>query len=352
MRKSFTDKLLKWHRQKNDRQMPWKGEKDPYKIWLSEVILQQTRVEQGRAYYERFVRSFPTIKELAKAKDEQVFKLWEGLGYYSRCRNLLETARRIQKDRNGRFPDTFEEILQLKGVGPYTAAAISSFAYDLPHAVVDGNVQRVLSRYHGIDTPVDTAEGKKAIEGLSAELLPSKSPGEYNQAIMDFGATVCKPMQPLCGTCVMRKECAAYRSGKVMEYPVKLKTVRQKKRWFNFYVLICGNQIAVRQRVKKDIWQGLYEFILQEQQAAFNSSSAVPFPVGLLKRFSAIQWKASAGFQQQLSHQRIHARFFIASIPSKDLLKADVEWLTVKQLAKKPFPVIIKHFLGSQPFSD
>jgi A/G-specific adenine glycosylase len=197
MKPDFTKKLMKWNQSSNNRAMPWKGEKDPYKIWLSEIILQQTRVEQGLGYYERFVKKFPTIKHLAKAPEQEVFKLWEGLGYYTRCKNLIATATFISKEKKGKFPDDYESILSLKGVGPYTAAAIASFAYNLPHAVIDGNVFRVLSRYFGISTPVDTAAGKKMYALLAKELLDKDEPGLYNQAIMDFGAVVCKPLQPL-----------------------------------------------------------------------------------------------------------------------------------------------------------
>src|SRR5579859_1431456 len=194
----FTKTLLGWNSSGNFREMPWKGEKDPYKVWLSEVILQQTRVQQGWAYYEKFINAFPTIKDLAAALEQKVFKLWEGLGYYSRCRNLIATARKISDEYNGRFPHTYEEILALKGVGPYTAAAIASFAYNLPHAVVDGNVVRVLARFFGITTAADTTSGKKQFAELATALLDPSQAGIYNQAIMDFGATVCTPRNPQC----------------------------------------------------------------------------------------------------------------------------------------------------------
>jgi A/G-specific adenine glycosylase len=197
----FTEKLLDWNNNNNKRSMPWKGEKDPYKIWLSEIILQQTRVEQGLSYYQSFITNFPTVYDLAKAPDEKVFKLWEGLGYYSRCKNLIASAKFIVNDLNGKFPDTFETIVALKGVGPYTASAIASFAFNQPYAVVDGNVQRVLSRYFGISTPVDTSAGKKLYQHLAESLLDINVAGLYNQAIMDFGAIICKPQNPLCTQC-------------------------------------------------------------------------------------------------------------------------------------------------------
>ena len=192
----FTKRLLAWNEKENRRAMPWKGEKDSYKIWLSEIILQQTRVEQGLNYYNRFVKAFPDIKKLATAPEQKIFKLWEGLGYYTRCKNLIATAKFIVKEREGKFPQTYPEILSLKGIGPYTAAAIASFAFDLPHAVVDGNVFRVLSRFFGINNATDSTTGKKLFTELAEELLDRNQPGVYNQAIMDFGAVVCKMCCP------------------------------------------------------------------------------------------------------------------------------------------------------------
>lgn len=351
MRKAFTDKLLKWHRHKNDRKMPWKGEKDPYKVWLSEIILQQTRVEQGRAYYERFVQTFPTIRQLARAKDQAVFKLWEGLGYYSRCRNLLETARRITEERGGVFPDNYKEILQLKGIGPYTAAAIASFAFGLPYAVVDGNVQRVLARYHGISQPVDSKEGKEKIEALASELLNRKSPGEYNQAIMDFGATVCKPQQPLCTACVQRTQCVAFQQGRVNDFPVKTKSIRIRDRWFNYYIFISEKKVAVRPREAKDIWQGLHEFMLVEQLTPFADPPTASLPSGWLNGRGVIHWRTGETYKQSLSHQRIHVRFYIGMIEKKDRLQVKAEWLSKQQLSKRPFPVVIQQFMQDELLS-
>jgi A/G-specific adenine glycosylase len=223
MEKKFTEILMKWHKQHNSREMPWKGEKDPYKIWLSEIILQQTRVAQGWQYYTNFITRYPTIGQLAKAPDQEVFKLWEGLGYYNRCKNLLFTARQIVNEKNSIFPNQYEDLLALKGVGPYTAAAIASFAYNLPYAVVDGNVFRVLSRYFGIDDPIDSAKGKQVFTELAGKVLWKKEAGLYNQAIMDFGATVCKPFAPACSICPLQKYCRAFKEGRVNQLPVKEK---------------------------------------------------------------------------------------------------------------------------------
>jgi A/G-specific adenine glycosylase len=202
--KYFAAALLHWHSKDNTRDMPWKGEKDPYKIWLSEIILQQTRVEQGLSYYRRFVDAFPTISALATANETKVFKLWEGLGYYSRCKNLIATAKKINNEFGAVFPDQYQDILQLKGVGPYTAAAIASFAFDLPHAVLDGNVFRVLARYFGVAIPIDSTRGRHYFTQLANQLLDKRRPGIYNQALMDFGALVCKPQSPLCRQCPLK----------------------------------------------------------------------------------------------------------------------------------------------------
>ena len=225
MKLFFTKKLLRWNKKYNRREMPWKGEKDPYKIWLSEIILQQTRVEQGWNYYLKFINTFPSVQQLAHASDTKIFKLWEGLGYYSRCKNLIATAKIIDKEYNGEFPDSYEKILSLPGIGPYTAAAIASFAFNLPYAVVDGNVLRVLTRIGGIKTPADSTKGKTLLNKLALELLDKKQPGLYNQAIMDFGAVVCKPKIPACHDCIMQKNCNAYQLELVAELPVKEKKI-------------------------------------------------------------------------------------------------------------------------------
>ena len=263
-KKFFFEFLIKWNRNENKREMPWKGEKDPYKIWISEIILQQTRVQQGLAYYNRFIEAWPNVKSLAKAKEQEVYKLWEGLGYYSRCRNLIASARYINDELDGRFPDTYEDILSLKGIGDYTAAAIASFAFNQPYAVVDGNVFRVLARFFGIQTPIDSTEGKKLFRSLANELIDKNNPAEYNQAIMDFGAVVCKPVLPLCSECPLQKKCVASQKNLVSLLPVKEKGIKIRQRFFNYLVVEHGDKIYIRQRTEKDIWQNLYEFILIE----------------------------------------------------------------------------------------
>lgn len=343
----FSTLLLKWNKDENRREMPWKGEKDPYKIWLSEIILQQTRVDQGLAYYERFIKRFPTIKDLAAAPDTAVFKLWEGLGYYSRCRNLLVTARYIANERNGVFPDTYDDIKALKGIGPYTAAAISSFAYNLPYAVVDGNVFRVLSRIFGIATPIDSTEGKKYFTQLADELLDRELPGLYNQAIMDFGAIVCKPALPLCPTCVFNKQCKAFLENKVNDLPVKEKKISIKKRWFYYLVIEHKGKLAIRQRTGKDIWNQLYEFPVIETTAEQETND-------LLELAEHQQWLPakkyslafiSPLFKQQLSHQLIAGRFISVQIEKPGKLPEGTAWVSRKEMAEYPFPKFINQFL-------
>lgn len=350
LKKRFATLLLKWHHNENTRQMPWKGVKDPYKIWLSEIILQQTRVEQGWSYYNAFLKAFPDIKQLAAAPDEKVFKLWEGLGYYSRCRNLLATARYISQEKNGRFPHTYNEIHALKGVGAYTASAISSFAYNLPHAVVDGNVFRVLARIFGIDRPTDSTEGKKYFTALAEELLDRENPGIYNQAIMDFGAVVCKPVAPLCATCIFRKHCFAFTHDKVQELPVKEKKTRIRKRWFYYLVLEYKNEVAVRQRTGKDIWQQLFEFPLIEageetivstilKQAEETMLDKKPYEVVTQSRL----------FRQQLSHQTIAGHFIRLKLKNKPGNDNDWVWVKKDTLSRYAFPQFINQYLRTSP---
>ena len=327
--------------------MPWKGEKDPYKIWLSEIILQQTRVEQGWAYFERFISAFPTIKDLAAADDQLIFKYWEGLGYYSRCRNLIHTARFVTKEYQGRFPETYEAIRQLKGVGPYTAAAISSFAFGLPYAVVDGNVYRVLSRVFGISTPSDSTEGKKKFGALAQQLIDQHHAGFYNQAIMDFGAVVCKPISPLCAKCIFKKECVALKTSMVADLPVKKKKLTVKKRWFYYFVLHYRNTTAIRQRTSKDIWRDLYEFPLIESDTPLTASA-------LLKQAKDQKWfsangkitvKETSDFEQQLTHQRIQGQFIVLELPLKPAFFRDWEWVGKSQLGRYAFPRSLKVFI-------
>lgn len=343
---AFGRLLLKWNREQNDRKMPWKGEKDPYRIWLSEIILQQTRVEQGLDYYNRFIRAFPDVHSLAKAPETKVFKYWEGLGYYTRCRNLIVTANYISKELKGKFPDNYHDILTLKGVGPYTAAALSSFAFNLPHAVLDGNVFRVLARVFGIDTPVDSTEGKKLFSALAGELLDKKQPGLYNQAIMDFGATVCKPAAPLCTACVFKKQCFAFINNKLNELPIKEKKITIRKRWFYYLVLEYKNLVAIRRRTGKDIWQGLYEFPLIE-------TGKPTVLKEILLQAEKKKWLEKKQYdvilstplhKQQLSHQLIQGRLIRIRL-KKTPQNTDWSWTTAMGAGKFAFPRFINHHI-------
>jgi len=342
MKLDFTKKLLSWHHKTNKRELPWKGEKDPYRIWLSEIILQQTRVEQGTAYYQRFIKKFPTVQDLASAGEKEVFKTWEGLGYYSRCRNLISSAQKIVGQHEGRFPSGYEELLLLPGVGHYTAAAIASFAFQLPHAVVDGNVERILSRYFGVALEKQSAAGRKIYASLAEELLDKNQPGVYNQAIMDFGATVCKPQNPLCSQCVLSASCQAYLNDWTSALPVK-KTIKERTvRHFNY--IIAGpdsKKVWIRKREGKDIWNNLYELILLETVKNLPQDQIVKtdfFRRHFGNRRIGIR-SVSPEFSQILTHQHIRARFIVLDAPLDDI--EGYQPVSLRRIGLYPFPRII-----------
>lgn len=341
----FPALLLQWNSHKNTRKMPWKGEKDPYKIWLSEIILQQTRVEQGLKYYETFIAAFPDINKLAVAKDQKIYKLWEGLGYYSRCKNLIETARFISNKLNGKFPDEFKDILSLKGVGNYTASAIASFAYDLPYAVVDGNVFRVLSRVFGIKKPIDSTEGKKLFSQLAFELLDKKQPGTYNQALMDFGAVICKPQNPHCNNCILRNHCFAFENDWVNKLPVKEKKIKITTRWFNYLVIEYKEKIYLKKRTANGIWKNLYEFALIEtsNDASVKRLLAKAEKEKILKKDSYKILSVSQLYCQQLSHQKIMGRFIKLTL-KKQLNIPGFKAIPLKQRLRYAFPRLINAY--------
>ena len=342
----FTEGLLRWNRQSNSRQMPWKGEKDIYRIWLSEIILQQTRVEQGLKYYQNFISRFPDIHTLAKAPEDEVYKYWEGLGYYSRCRNLIATARYISNELDGKFPSDYHSILNLKGVGPYTAAAIASFAYNLPHAVLDGNVFRVLSRITGNDTPIDSAQGKKIFTALANQLLPEGRAGIYNQAIMDFGATICKPV-PVCASCFYRLSCIAYQSGRQDLLPVREKSIKQKNRWMYYFLVEHNSELLIRKRSGSDIWKDLHEFLLIEAPGVVDKKI---LPEIFQKQFGfqpQLQFKAE--LKQKLTHQQVC--FFFYRITLKN--KIDIPgftWVKTSEIDQFAFPKSLQQYLLAQQF--
>jgi A/G-specific adenine glycosylase len=378
----FVPALLHWNKEENGRQMPWKGEKDPYRIWLSEVILQQTRVEQGLKYYEAFIHTYPDVHALAAAPEQEVYKLWEGLGYYSRCRNLIAAARHISHHLGGRFPTTYESILQLKGVGAYTAAAIASFAYDLPCAVLDGNVFRVLSRIYDDETPIDTTEGRKLfteLAGMTMERITDHRPptteglpitddrqpmsghreedrwsvvggrsSVYNQALMDFGATICKPV-PECGRCFFNRYCPAYLGGRQQLLPVKAKKTGVKERWLHYLVMRAGERYAIRQRTGKDIWQSLYEFPLLEtdKPASGAQVKACLEEQHALKPSEYSVVGMGEPMSQRLSHRLVHFRFTVLQLAVEKELPG-FEWVNKNRLDQYPFPRTLKQFIVNQ----
>lgn len=325
--------------------MPWRDTKDPYRIWLSEIILQQTRVAQGLPYYERFVTAFPTVQDLAAASEEEVLKLWQGLGYYSRGRNLHFTAQYITNELEGKFPDTYKELLTLKGVGDYTASAIASICFDRPSAVVDGNVYRVLSRVYGIETPINSSQGIKEFKALAQELIDTDQPANFNQAIMEFGAIQCKPQNPYCLHCVFQEECVAFRQNKVKELPVKLKKTKIKKRYLNYLVFISkDDKTILRQRTGKGIWQGLYEFPVVEMDGEgdrFRESESFkkqlePFTIIDIKKHN------DTPIVHKLSHQHLFTTFWIVEVES--LCKESIPMAKIKSL---PVPVLISKFIDT-----
>jgi A/G-specific adenine glycosylase len=341
----FSEGLLSWYSH-NKRDLPWRNTKDPYHIWLSEIILQQTQVNQGLRYYLRFTSRFRTVSELADANEDEVLKLWQGLGYYSRARNLLFTAKVIRTDYGGNFPRNYKEILALKGIGDYTAAAIASFAFNLPHAVVDGNVYRVLSRLFGIDLPIDSGEGKKRFQELASQLLNKKDPAAHNQAIMEFGSQYCRVSNPDCNNCVFSDKCAALASARVSLLPVKAKKISIRERHFNYLLLIDEKKkIILNRRSKSDIWKGLYEFPLIESSAALNKKELMLHEE--MKQFcepeEAIQY-VSEPYKHILSHQHLHARFYV--IRTKKNLKGTASVISsVSGLDNFAFPRLIEKFL-------
>lgn len=346
----FHKTLINWYLN-NKRDLPWRGTSDPYRIWLSEIMLQQTRIEQGLPYYLKFIDAFPSVFELADATQESVLKLWQGLGYYSRARNLHETAQFVAFQLNGHFPKSYRELLQLKGVGDYTASAIASICYREPVAVVDGNVYRVLARYFGVDTPINSSGGIKEFKELASELLDIGNPGIYNQAVMEFGALHCKPRQPLCETCPLSNSCLALKNNTTGDLPVKLKKAKIKKRYFNYLVFLSEeNRTIMEQRSGKGIWEGLYQFPLVETDEPV-SADKLPFDAKFVelsgKGIRHIRLFNELPIVHKLSHQHIYTRFWV--IEKKVL---PTESIPVENLHEYPVPVLIANFLNDYDFGQ
>ena len=345
LKKQFAKLLLKWNNDHNDRHMPWKGEQNPYLIWLSEIILQQTRVEQGLPYFLSFKQKYPSVKHLAEAKEDEVMKLWQGLGYYSRARNLHETAKNIHVNLAGKFPDSFDGLIKLKGVGDYTASAIASFAFGEKKAVVDGNVIRVLARVFGIDTAFDTTEGKKKFAALAQELIDDDEPGTYNQAIMDFGAVLCTPQNPLCDTCPFQKKCVAYQQNRIDELPARKKKIKVQPRYFNYLIIKNNSEIFISKRTGNDIWKNLYELPMFETAKPLrkNIKEAIADYIGTID-FDITSY--TEGAVQLLTHRKIHPQFIEIEVKGfKKLQLPGTQKVKLAELDSLAFPKTVVSFL-------
>lgn len=339
---SFSSKLLEWYAH-NKRHLSWRDTKDPYKVWLSEVILQQTQVVQGTPYYDRFIEKYPTVRDLAAAPEAEVMRLWQGLGYYSRARHLHASAKYIVSDLGGAFPSNYKGLLKLKGVGEYIAAAIASLCFDEPVPTIDGNVYRVLARYFGMDVPINTPEGVKRFRELAYKVMDSAHISDYNQAVMEFGALHCKPQSPKCEDCLLATTCKALSTGNPLELPQKIKTLKIRKRYFNYVVVVDkNNHTTLRQRLSKDIWQQLYEFPLVETPAAADEKQLLQSEA--LRPFVARPFKLSPLNRQEivhkLTHQHIYTRFWKLSV--QEIPDNAIPFSKINDYA---MPVLISNFL-------
>ncbi|MFA4867322.1 MAG: A/G-specific adenine glycosylase [Pedobacter sp.] len=342
---SFQSEVLNWYL-KYKRDLPWRGTNDAYVIWLSEVILQQTRVEQGLPYFNRFLENYPTVVDFAAATETQILKLWQGLGYYSRGRNMLFTAIQIRDQHDGIFPTNYDSLVKLKGIGDYTAAAIASFSANERKAVLDGNVFRVLSRFFGIAEPINSSNGKKQFLTLAQELIEDQDASVYNQAIMEFGALQCKPKSPDCSVCPLQSECYAYQQNKVNALPVKLNKLKKRTRYFNYFVVREEDRILVKKRNSGDIWQELYDFPLIETEKNYQEASA-SFSEQLQKLFGN-NTNITALSQQKhlLTHQTIYVQFFgLDNYIINFSEDADIKWVSLQEFNELPHPKVIANFI-------
>jgi A/G-specific adenine glycosylase len=345
-RMNWSEEIQNWYLQ-HKRDLPWRNTTDAYTIWLSEVILQQTRVEQGLPYFHRFLEKYPTVTAFAQASEDEILKLWQGLGYYSRGRNMLTTARQILENNRGIFPTTYEELIKLKGIGEYTAAAISSFAADEVKAVVDGNVYRVLARWFGVEEPINSSTGKKLFQQLADEVLDRKHPGQHNQAMMEFGAMLCKPKNPDCNICPVREACNAYQTNRINLLPVKLKNLKIKERYFNYFLIANEHHILLNKRSMSDIWANMYDLPLIETVTFLPVEEVVTLPD--FERFfgnQAVIISTSSIQKHILTHQRIYARFIHLNVNQVEI-NLQPSWFhtSVTSLEKLAMPKIIHQFL-------
>lgn len=349
---NFTHQIIEWY-EINKRELPWRNTDDPYKVWLSEIILQQTRVNQGLEYYRRFIELFPTIKDLAETTEKEVLNAWQGLGYYSRARNLYKTARHIHFNLNGAFPQTYSEIKELYGVGDYTAAAVSSIVFHEAHAVVDGNVYRVLSRFFGIATPIDSSNGKREFTTLANSILDKGKPGIFNQAIMEFGAMQCKPQNPNCSVCPVNSACVAYDENRVTAYPVKSKRIKQRNRYFNFLMIRDNGKIYIRKRTGKDIWKNLYEPPLIESINCLDFAELIK-TAEWKRMFRGLSYSAQKNpiaFGHTLTHQQIHAQFWLLKVKGPINSTATNNCFGIKEIDIDNYPIhrLFEKYLERNP---
>jgi A/G-specific adenine glycosylase len=349
----FSNQLINWYLERH-RPLPWRQTKDPYLIWVSEIILQQTRVKQGIDYYFRFVSRFPDIQQLADADEEDVLKIWEGLGYYSRARNMHQTARLLASRYKGEFPEEVEELIKLKGIGKYTAAAIASIAFSKLVAVVDGNVIRFLSRVFGISEPIDHANTIKSISHIANNLISHASPGEFNQAMMEFGALQCVPANPDCKACCFSSDCTALKTGKVNELPMKAKKTKPSERFFNYLVMWHiqngSSCIYLKKRSKSDIWKHLYDFPLIETNTLLSIGQLVRHKEfkALFNGFDPEIEICQGSYRHLLTHRVIHARFFKLEISEPGLINFSEDFICTDDVSKYPLPKLINNFLAGQ----
>ncbi len=344
----FSKTLIHWY-SNNKRDLPWRQTIDPYRIWLSEIILQQTQVRQGLPYYESFIKEFPSIFHLAKAQESEVLKLWQGLGYYSRARNLHTTAKYIAEELNGVFPNSYKALLQLKGVGDYTASAIASICFNETTAVVDGNVYRVLSRYFGIKTPINSSKGSKEFKLLAQDLIDKQKPAEFNQAIMEFGAIQCKPQNPNCEDCPFQNSCVALQNKNINELPVKLKTIKVSKKYFNYLVFLSKDRKTVlEKREGKGIWQNLYQFPLLESKRNLDAND-IEKHLEKEELLQGVDYELSlyndAIIVHKLSHQHLYVKFWIINVDT--VLPKSISIDTIHDF---PVPILIGKFIDDFNF--
>ncbi|HXH99666.1 MAG TPA: A/G-specific adenine glycosylase [Sphingobacteriaceae bacterium] len=341
---SFTKRLIKWYGE-HKRELPWRDTTDPYIIWLSEIILQQTRVEQGTPYFHKFVENYPTVKDFAAASEDEILNHWQGLGYYSRGRNMHYTAKMVMEDHAGYFPTNYDTLLRLKGIGEYTAAAISSFAVNEPKAVVDGNVFRLLSRYFGIEEPINSLKGKKLFTKIANELLDKTQPGLFNQAMMEFGSLQCKPKNPYCGICPMQPNCRAFNEGTVISLPVKIKSGTSRNRYFNYLVIIKNGQVLMSKRGPNDIWENLYELPLIETQRPCEAHELINSDEIKKNWGKDIQLQCVTGpVKHILSHQNLFAQFITVENMDVNIINKQYFFIDIDRLDELAQPKLIFGF--------